>query len=97
MAGQQHLTLLKTKGEDIIDATAYLKQFAKINVPKVSFSDIRLSCIGSFDGESYYDEIVIPLWYVFRSFDYLYFTWVFWVLENFEIAKFLAWEPLKKD
>jgi hypothetical protein len=56
-----HLTLLKAKGEDIIDATAYLKQFNKLNIPKATFTDIRLSMIGSFDGEGYYDEFVIPV------------------------------------
>ena len=52
---QAHLTILKTKGGDIIDATAYLKQMAKLSIPKVQFSDIRLSMIGTFDGEGYYD------------------------------------------
>lgn len=56
-----HLTLLKAKGEDIIDATTYLKQLNKLNIPKATFTDIRLSMIGSFDGEGYYDEFVIPV------------------------------------
>ena len=58
---QPHLTLLKTQGNDIIDATAYLKQLGKLQIPKVSFADIRLSMIGSFDGEGYFDEIVVPV------------------------------------
>ena len=58
---QPHLTLLKTKGNDIIDATTYLKQLGKLTIPKVTFADIRLSIIGSFDGEGYYDQIVVPV------------------------------------
>ncbi len=58
---QQHLTILKAKGKDIIDATVYLKNLGKLNIPKPSFSDIRLSMIGSFDGEGYFDEIVVPV------------------------------------
>lgn len=58
---EQHLTILKTKGEDIIDATNYLKSLAKLNIPKVTFSDIRMSMIGSFDGKNYFDEMVFPL------------------------------------
>ena len=54
-AKQVHLTLLKIKGEDIIDATQYLKQLGKLNIPRPSFTDIRLSMIGSFDGEGFYD------------------------------------------
>jgi hypothetical protein len=52
---QQHLTILKTEGKDIIDATLYLKSMAKINIPKPTFNDIRMSMIGTFDGEGYYD------------------------------------------
>lgn len=59
-AEQQHLTILKTKGKDIIDATQYLKTFSKLNVGKVPVTDIRLSMIGSFDGEDYYNECVVP-------------------------------------
>ena len=58
---QTHLTILKTKNNDIIDATQYLKQTSKLVIPKVNFSDIRLSMIGSFDGEGYYDELVVPV------------------------------------
>ena len=58
---QTHLTILKTKNNDIIDATQYLKQTSKLAIPKVNFSDMRLSMIGSFDGEGYYDEVVIPV------------------------------------
>lgn len=58
---QQHLTILKTKGKDLIDATFYLKNLAKLNIPKPTFTDIRLSMIGTFDGEGYYDEIVVPV------------------------------------
>ena len=58
---QTHLTILKAKGEDIIDATMYLKQLAKFTIPRVNFSDIRMSMLGSFDGEEYYDEFVIPV------------------------------------
>ena len=58
---QTHLTILKTKGDDIIDATMYLKQLAKFSIPRVNFSDIRLSMLGSFDGEEYYDDFVIPV------------------------------------
>jgi 2'-5' RNA ligase len=60
-AEQPHLTLLKTKNNDIIDATTYLKQLAKLNIPRPVFSDIRLSVIGSFDGEGYFDEVVAPV------------------------------------
>ena len=52
---QQHLTLMKTNNNDLIDATAYLKQLQKLQVPKVSFSDLRMSMIGTFDGEGYFD------------------------------------------
>jgi hypothetical protein len=52
---------LKTKGEDIIDATTYMKQLSKFSVPRLNFSDMRLSMIGTFDGESYYDEFVFPV------------------------------------
>ena len=58
---QTHLTILKTNNNDIIDATQYLKQTSKLAIPKVNFSDIRLSMIGSFDGEGYYDEVIIPV------------------------------------
>lgn len=58
---EQHLTILKTKGEDIIDATAYLKSLAKLNIPKVTFSDMRMSMIGTFDGKGYFDEMVFPV------------------------------------
>jgi len=54
-AEQQHLTILKAKGKDLIDATQYLKMFSKINIGKVGVSEICLSAIGSFDGEKYYD------------------------------------------
>lgn len=56
-----HMTVLKAKGDDIIDATAYLKQLNKLNIPKATFSDIRMSMIGSFDGNGYYDELVVPV------------------------------------
>ncbi len=58
---EQHLTILKTKGEDLIDAGMYLKALAKLNIPKVTFADMRLSVIGSFDGKGYYDEMVFPV------------------------------------
>ena len=58
---QTHLTLLKAKGDDIIDATTYLKQLAKFSIPKVNFSDIRMSMLGTFDGKEYFDEFVIPV------------------------------------
>ena len=54
-ADQQHLTILKTKDKDLIDATPYLKMFNKLNIGKTAINDIRLSAIGSFDGEKYYD------------------------------------------
>lgn len=55
------MTILKTKGKDIIDASHYLKSLGKLNIPRPTFKDIRLSMIGSFDGEGYYDEIVVPV------------------------------------
>lgn len=59
-AGQQHLTILKTKNEkEFIDATQYLRTFNKLNLGRVGITDIRLSMIGSFDGEAYFDEFVI--------------------------------------
>ena len=48
--GEQHLTILKTNGDDLIDAGTYLKALAKLNIPKVGFGDLRLSVVGSFDG-----------------------------------------------
>jgi len=57
---QQHLTILKTKGKDLIDGTQYLKTFSKLNIGKFPVTDIRLSIIGSYDGESYFDEYIIP-------------------------------------
>jgi len=57
----QHLTILKTKGDDIIDATPYLKALSILNIPKVTFTDMRLSVVGSFDGKGYYDEMVFPV------------------------------------
>ena len=60
-AGQQHLTLLKTKNEkEFIDATQYLKTFSKLHIRGAAINDIRLSAIGSFDEKEYYDEIVVP-------------------------------------
>jgi hypothetical protein len=60
-AGQQHLTILKTKNEkEFIDATQYLRMFNKLNLGRVGISDIRMSMIGSFDGEGYFDELIIP-------------------------------------
>ena len=47
---QQHLSILKTKGKDLIDATPYLKMFSKLNIGKTGVNDIRLSAIGSFNG-----------------------------------------------
>jgi 2'-5' RNA ligase len=58
---EQHLTILKTKGEDLIDATDYLKSLNKLNIPKVTFTDIRMSMIGTFDGSGYFDEMMFPL------------------------------------
>ena len=52
---QTHLTVLKTKGNDIIDASLYLKQMNKLTIPKANFQDVRMSVIGSFDGENYFD------------------------------------------
>lgn len=60
-AGQQHLTILKTKNEkEFIDCTQYLRMFSKLNIGKVPISDIRMSMLGSFDGESYFDEVIVP-------------------------------------
>lgn len=60
-AQQQHLTLLKTKSEkEFIDATQYLRTFSKLNLGRVPITDMRLSAIGSFDGEGYYDEVIMP-------------------------------------
>jgi len=55
------VTILQTKGDDLIDAGPYLKGLAKLNIPKVTFSDMRLSVVGSFDGKGYFDEMVFPI------------------------------------
>lgn len=55
------MTILKTKGDDLIDAAPYLKGLAKLNIPKVTFSDMRLSVVGSFDGNGYFDEMVFSV------------------------------------
>jgi hypothetical protein len=47
-AGQQHITLLKTKNDkEFIDATQYLRMFSKLNQGRLPIHDIRLSAIGS--------------------------------------------------
>jgi hypothetical protein len=56
---EQHITLLKTKGGDIIDATPYIKMFNKINLGKTNVPEIRMSILGSFDGENYFDEFAV--------------------------------------
>ena len=56
---QPHLTLLKTKGKDIIDASDYLKKLGKLNFGKTGVSRVAMSAIGSFDGEQYYDEFSV--------------------------------------
>ena len=55
------MTILQTKGDDLIDAGPYLKGLAKLNIPKVTFFDMRLSVVGSFDGKGYFDEMVFPI------------------------------------
>jgi hypothetical protein len=34
--------------------------FSKLNLGRVGINDIRMSILGSFDGEAYFDELVIP-------------------------------------
>ena len=41
---------MKTKGDDLIDATTYLKMFGKLNLGKINLNSISMSMIGSFDG-----------------------------------------------
>jgi hypothetical protein len=41
---------MKTKGDDLIDATTYLKMFGKMNIGKININTIAMSMIGSFDG-----------------------------------------------
>ena len=52
---QTHVTILKTKDGDIIDATEYMRQLNKLTILRPHFSDMRMSMLGSFDGERYYD------------------------------------------
>ena len=56
-----HLTIFKTKGQDLYDFTQYLKIFKNINIPKITVSEIRLSMIGTHDGKDYFNEEIVQL------------------------------------
>lgn len=56
---QQHVTFLKTKNNDIIDAGPYLKLFSKLNLGKVNIPEIRLSMIGTFEDNDYFNEYIV--------------------------------------
>ncbi len=34
--------------------------FNKLNLGRVAINDIRMSILGSFNGEGYFDELVVP-------------------------------------
>ena len=60
-ADEPHISLLRTKGEDIYDFTDYLVTLKDINLAKVQVSEVRLSMIGSFDGEDFFNEQIVKL------------------------------------
>jgi len=41
------VTILKTKGKDLIDGAPYIKAFSKINFGKININKIALSMIGT--------------------------------------------------
>ena len=53
-----HVTLLQTKGQDLIDATPYMKLFGKVNFGKININKIALSIMGASGKNGYYDEFV---------------------------------------
>ena len=58
---EAHISLLRTKGDDLFDFTEYLKTLNKITIPKATTSEIRLSVIGSHDGNDYFNEEIVQL------------------------------------
>lgn len=56
-----HISLLKTRGQDLFDFTYYKTALKHINLKKVSINQIRLSMISSFDGQDYYNEAIHKL------------------------------------
>ncbi len=57
-ADKQHVTILETKGQDLIDASPYTKMFGKVNFGKININKISLSILGTATNEGYYDEFV---------------------------------------
>lgn len=58
-AEKQHVTILKTKGKDLIDAAPYIKAFGKINFGKIGINKIAMSVVGSSnENGSYFNEFV---------------------------------------
>jgi len=55
---KQHVTILKTKGKDLIDGAPYIKTFGKINFGKININKIALSVIGTGSENGYFDEFV---------------------------------------
>jgi hypothetical protein len=47
---KQHVTIMRTKGNDLIDGAPYIKAFSKLNFGKININKIALSMIGSGDG-----------------------------------------------
>lgn len=58
---EPHISLLRTKGNDLYDFSEYLKIFSKISLSKASIGEIRLSMIGSHDGKDYFNEEILQL------------------------------------
>jgi hypothetical protein len=55
---KQHVTILETKGEDLVDAALYMKMFGKVNFGKVNINKIAMSILGTGGKDGYFDEFV---------------------------------------
>ena len=53
---KQHVTILKTKGKDLIDGEPYLKMFGKLNLGRIQIKQVTMSVVGSFNGKEYFNE-----------------------------------------
>ena len=50
-----------------------------INLAKVQINEVRLSMIGSFDGEDFFNEHIVKLWYLRSGLSSIKLFWVFFI------------------
>lgn len=57
---RSYITILKTKGKDLVDAKEYLTAFKNLSFTGLPVNEFRISVIGSFvPGKGFYNDRVI--------------------------------------